>query len=110
MSAPHSLFHENPTDLQRALEAAGLRDPLSWLASDGAGTGPWFDCGPARRTGEVYARTLPGGLTQLFWGPAMGLWAATVGGEPDEGALVEIGGFGWVVRWPANQAAVAEAA
>ncbi len=82
-----------------------LKDPLTWVGpSNTTPCGPGFFCGPARKTGEVWA--FPGhGVTILYWGPKHGDQAATVQGYPAEGSVVDIAGFGWRVRWSEADAA-----
>lgn len=82
----------------------GLRDPLTWQACEGAGIGPWFDCGPARRTGEVWAKAVYG-VTRLCWDEGLNMWADTRRDEPADGEVVDILGFAWTVRWSEAEAA-----
>ncbi|MGV3720616.1 MAG: hypothetical protein ACO1SX_06865 [Actinomycetota bacterium] len=80
------------------MQTAALKDPLTYQACPGAGIGPWFWCGEARKTGQVIAWPCYG-VTQLYWSENRGTWAETVSGAPEEGAVVNIGGFGWRVHW-----------
>lgn len=82
-----------------------LKDPLTWIGpSNTVPCGPGFDCGPARKTGEVWASECYG-VTLLHWGPKLAVVAATVQGAPAEGSVVGIEGFAWTVRWSAEEAA-----
>lgn len=80
------------------------RDPLTWQACEGAGIGPWFDCGPARHTGIIWARDVFG-VTQLFWDEGLSNWADTIRRRPEEGDVLVVRGFRWTVRWSDEAAA-----
>ena len=73
-----------------------LKDPVA--------NPPWFDCGPAAKTGEVYAAAFYG-VTILHWGSQLSTRAATVEGHPADGDVVDIEGYRWTVRWSDAEAA-----
>lgn len=73
-----------------------LKNPLA--------TPPSFDCGPAAKTGEVWASAFYG-VTVLHWGPKLAVRATSVEGYPADGSQIGIDGFAWTVRWSAEEAA-----
>lgn len=74
-----------------------LRDPTTYRACEGAGVGPWFDCGNARNTGLIYAWPCYG-ITQLRWS-LNGETVTFVRGVAAEGEVVGLHKFGFKVHW-----------